>query len=44
MTLYKIILNNINAQQLVVPNYVDSYIEFTHNNQKLSICLESRAG
>ena len=43
MTLDKIILNNINAQQLVVPNYVDSYIDFTHN-QKLSICLESRAG
>ena len=44
MTLDKIILNKINAQQLVVPNYVDSYIDFTHNNQKLSICLESRAG
>ena len=32
MTLVIITFDNINALQLVVPNYVGSYIDFEHNN------------
>ena len=32
MTLVMITFDNINALQLVAPNYVGSYIDFEHNN------------
>ena len=32
MTLVMINYDNINALQLVVPNYAGSYIDFEHNN------------
>ena len=32
MTLVMINFDNINALQLVVPNYLGSYIDFKHNN------------